>query len=243
MKDVQEIIQSALDMYSQCTSYSDTGIVSQKREKANRAIKFKTVFERPNKFRFEFRKYHPYFGPSGPEWVSVVWSDGITHNLCATNRIKDYEDLRGPIAGATGISSSSAFLVPTLLIPNIFEDLPLWLKLQNAEILSNEECDEQTCYVIRGERKIHSEYTVWIDVQQFCIRKILSVSKMTGERAKEMRKEMQEMIESGKLPRGMPIPDFPVKDMITEFNYKNIRFNEPIDPALFAKNFPEIKFD
>ncbi len=242
MEDVDKIIQSTLELYANCTSYSDTGIVNRKGG-ADKSVRFKTVFKRPNNFRFEWRMYHPHFGASGPEYVSVVWSDGKNHSLFAVNRLQEYENLSRPIAGATGISSASVYQIPTLLLPDLFENRPLWLSSKTASLVQDETYDGHLCYVVNVERKNNSESTAWIDQELFCIRKIVTVMRTSLERAEQMKKEMQEMAKRGDLPADIAIPDFPlkdlVKDLITEYNYSDITFDKRLEPELFERNFPE----
>ncbi len=239
MKDAQHLIELTCKKYAECKSYSDVGVACTDNEPAVRDIRFKTAFERDDRFRFEFRQYHPHLGKSGPDRISVVWSNGTRHTLAsAALGQQNYGKLSGPVSGATGISRSSVIHIPFLLMPDLFAIRPIWVELEGARILREEMLGDTKCLVLNGFRII-TEYSVWIDSKEFCIRKIVSTMRNTASGNEEMRQQMQKFVEEGKLPANIPIPNFDLNDMVTSYRYSNIEFDQTIPPDELEPNFPE----
>lgn len=211
MKDAQDLIELTCKKYAECQSYSDTGVASTDNEAAIRDIRFKTAFVRDDRFRFEFRQYHPHLGKSGPDNISVVWSNGTRHTFCSSViGSKDFGTLMGPISSATGVSAASVIHLPSLLMPDLIAIKPVWLQLEGARILREEKLEEHNCLVLNGFRKI-TEFSVWIDSNDFYIRKILQIMRTTAEQS---------------------------QDMITTYNYSDIKFDQAIESIDLEPNLP-----
>jgi hypothetical protein len=239
VKDAQDLIELTRKKYAECKSYSDVGVACTENAPAVRDIRFKTAFERDDRFRFEFRQYHPHLGKSGPDHISVVWSNGTRHTLArAALGQQNYGNLSGPVSGATGISAASVIHIPSLLMPDLFAIRPTWLELEGARILREEILGDSKCLVLTGFRRI-TEYSVWIDSKEFCIRKIVSTMRTTASGNEEMRQELQKFVDEGKLPANFSIPNFDLNDMVTTYNYSNIEFDQTIPPDVLEPNFPE----
>src|SRR5579862_3937104 len=134
----QRVLQQMAEVYSSCRSYRDTGTVTdQFGANANgfggpaftKTTKFNTLFVRPNQFRFEFTTTSETPALKGfPKMPAFTGFDN--HFVTWQNKGRVYmwwtvqpevqteESLDMSIAGATGISDSSAHNVPRLLIPN-----------------------------------------------------------------------------------------------------------------------------
>lgn len=219
MKDAPQLIEITRKKYAECKSYSDMGVACTDNAPAVRDIRFKTAFERDGRFRFEFRQYHPHLGKSGPDHISVVWSNGTRHTLAgAPVGQKDYGNLSGPVSGATGISAASVIHIPSLLMPELFAIRPTWIELEGARILREEMLGETKCLVLNGFRRI-TEYSVWIDSKEFCIRKIASKMRNTASGNEETRQD--------------------INDIVTTYNYSQIKFDQTIAPSDLEPNFPE----
>ncbi len=219
MKDAQDLIELTCKKYAECKSYSDMGVACTDNAPAVRDIRFKTAFERDDRFRFEFRQYHPHLGKSGPDLISVVWSNGTRHTLAgAPIGQKDYGHLSGPVSGATGISAASVIHIPSLLMPDLFAIRPIWIELEGARIQREEMLGDTKCLVLNGFRRI-TEYSVWIDSKEFCIRKIVSTMRNTASGSEEMSQDLS--------------------DMVTTYNYSQINFDQTIAESDLEPNFPE----
>ncbi|MCW5824067.1 MAG: hypothetical protein KIT34_14780 [Cyanobacteria bacterium TGS_CYA1] len=213
-------------------------MASTDNDAAIRDLRFKTSFVRDDRFRFEFRQYHPHLGKSGPDIVSVVWSNGTRHTFYSSPiGQKDYGSLIGPVSATTGISAASIIHIPSLLMPENIAISPTWLSLEGARISTEEIVDNRKCFVLGGFRRI-TDYSIWIDKDDYSIRKIVHVMRMTQSQSEEMQRDLQRMKDEGKLPPEMPIPNFDLKDMSTTYNYSNIEFDKFIDSADLEPNFP-----
>lgn len=239
MKDAQDLIELTCKKYAECKSYSDVGVARTDNDAAIRDLRFKTAFARDDRFRFEFRQYHPHLGKSGPDTISVAWSNGTRHTFCSSLiGSKDFGSLTGPVSAATGISAASVIHIPSILMPDVIAIRPVWLQLEGARILKEEKLDDRKCLVLKGFRRV-SEYSVWIDSEQFCIRKIVSTMRSTASGNEEMRQQMQKFVDEGKLPANTPIPNFDLNDMVTTYSYSNIEFDQTIPLDDLEPNFPE----
>ncbi len=239
MKDAQHLIEITCKKYAECKSYSDVGVARTDNDAAIRDLRFKTAFARDDRFRFEFRQYHPHLGKSGPDTISVVWSNGTRHTFCSSLiGSKDYGNLIGPVSAATGISAASVIHIPSLLMPDLFAIRPTWLELEGARILREEILGDSKCLVLTGFRRI-TEYSVWIDSKEFCIRKIVSTMRTTASANEEMRQQMQKFVDEGKIPANFSIPNFDLNDMVTTYSYSNIEFDQSIAQSELEPNFPE----
>jgi len=216
MKDAQQLIEITCKKYAECKTYSDAGVACTDNAPAVRDIRFKTAFERDDRFRFEFRQYHAHLGKSGPDHISVVWSNGTRHTLASAGiGQKDYGSLTGPVSGATGISAASVIHIPSLLMPDLFAIRPTWLELEGARIVREEVLGDSKCLVLTGFRRI-TEYSVWVDSKEFCIRKIVSTMRTTASANEEMKREL-----------------------VTTYNYSQIIFDQTIAQSDLEPNFPE----
>ena len=81
---------------------------------------FLTAFQRPDRFRYEFRGQT---GGGGPFHRYIVWREGtaVRTRWELLGRDERPESLVLALAGATGVSGGSAHTVPSLLLPDEFE--------------------------------------------------------------------------------------------------------------------------
>lgn len=215
MINAQQLIEKTCQKYAECKSYSDTGVASTDNDAAIRDLRFKTSFVRDDKYRFECRQYHPHLGKSGPDVVSVAWSNGTRHSFCASSSgEKDFGEFSGTIGAATGVSRGSVILIASLLMPDQV-GIRSWLALEGARILREETVDKHNCLVLGGFRRI-TEYSAWIDKDDFSIRKIVQIMRL----AKHTTDEME------------------LADFSTSISYSNITFNQPIESKDLEPNFP-----
>lgn len=213
--DAQQLIEKTCKKYAECKSYSDSGLARADNDAAIRDLRFKTAFVRDNRYRFECRQYHPHLGKSGPDTVSVAWSNGILHSFCASSiGEKNFDEFSGPVSAATGVSGGSIILTASLLMPDQV-GIKSWLELEGARILKEDLIDNYNCVVLSGFRRI-TEYSVWIETKDYAIRKVVQIMRLTKQSTDEMEKA----------------------DFSTTYTFSNIAFDQPIDSKDLEPNFP-----
>src|SRR5688572_30621319 len=104
----QDVLLAMHAKYSAMRSYQDCGVVFTKfsgEERANE-LTFVTHFRRPDRFRFEWTRHHPYEGLRHVRTRRVIWRDGTGAFLYSDRKgtVEVQESLRWAIAGATGVS-------------------------------------------------------------------------------------------------------------------------------------------
>jgi hypothetical protein len=131
---------------------------------------FWTAFVRPNRFRFEFRSKT---GGSEDEERYLVWRNGEV--------VKAWWDLKHVVetppsldlalAGATGVSGSSAHTVPALLMPSEVSgwritDLPEATRIEDGSL------GTVACFRVSGRVRGNNPTILWIDKKSFLLRRI-----------------------------------------------------------------------
>jgi len=162
------IVRRMESMYARLKSYSDTGM-------GPRGITFKTVYEAPGKFYFWYSEgwYICANGRMGKElthagdlpvreadrkkgWLATAWVQGKVET----------DLLEFEIAGFTGISLATAYVVPTMLFPSyagrVFSRMPQW------QLLPSERYDGEMCYVVHSPDE---DTTLWISQSRLALRK------------------------------------------------------------------------
>jgi len=175
----QELINKMAYAYSSCKSYKDEGVVTTifiGDDGRQRTVKkpFTTAFVRPDRFRFEFQSRH-----GEGEWNRyIVWRDGESVRTWWSIRpgIENKESLSRAIAGATGVSGSSAHTIPRLLLPDEVTGSSL-AKLRDLQLLNDEDVDGVLCFKIQGKYSRDRIRMLWIDKKSYLIRKIFESSK------------------------------------------------------------------
>jgi uncharacterized protein len=182
----QIIIGRMAERYAAASSYQDSGVVETVVEGAlprrSTDVSFKTVFKRPQKFRFEWAQVSRLSLPGR----SVVWSDGektFAYYTHAPDKVERPEDLGSAIAGATGVSLGSAHTVPRLLVRGIggFSVTGLSrVTLKGQELFEGEEC-----FVLEGYHPSGEAWRLWLGKTDYLLRKV-----RTGPRDGEFEEEI-----------------------------------------------------
>lgn len=181
------IFQNMEQVYADCTTYSDSGVVKTIffRAEGERVIEkpFTTAFVRPDRFRFEYveqredRRESRYIVWENGPLVQVWWSIGPAEFLDCVD-----SSLSLALAGGTGISGGSAHTIPALLLP---DEIGGWrlMDMTEAERIEDAYLDEVGCevtaasgsgtefYRIQGEF-VTSPMTLWIEKETFLVRRI-----------------------------------------------------------------------
>ena len=190
-----EIHAKAVEVYTTCTSYRDSGevVLVWDGSATNRPRTFRrpfaTGFIRPLLFRFEsclsfeegkpesgWRKYNVWRDREG------AWSlpPGLRN---ATPERADSLELA--LAGATGVSLGSAFRIPFLLL----DEGPQPIRVTEAtSYAGTEEVNGNECFVLRRAKEgsgTAQDVTLWIDRQSLLIRRVWHERIRSAERVEE----------------------------------------------------------
>ena len=157
--------------YSSCQTYHDTGVVTttfiQSSGNWIDEKPFLTAFVRPDRFRFEYQETQ-----SSVEYRYIIWRNNaeVLSWWDVKPGIGTEESLDMAIAGATGVSSGSAHMIPTLLLPNEISGRRL-TDITEARRIADTEIDSVNCYRIQGKYADDS-ITIWIEADTFLVRRI-----------------------------------------------------------------------
>ena len=116
---VTDILARAAKVYSHLETYQDTGTIIDITKSTHidgTKKEFQTLFDKQtNKFRFEFWEVNGLGAKNKPY---VVWKnrDQVKTWWSLNNRLDTNHSFAKAIAGATGVSRNSAYLIPAVLI-------------------------------------------------------------------------------------------------------------------------------
>lgn len=239
MVDPNEILSRMKTRYQRCRSYSDSGVIRNLGESDIRK-KFKTYFVRPNKFRFEWTSYHPYFGKKGELQHYMIWSDGrdtFVRYHFNEYLIKKVGSLSDAVASATGISSGTVHTIYRLLLPNALKRSSSLLNLKEASMAPSGSVLGESCIHVKGLRPIFTETAamdaqlteLWISRNDYGLRKLKSYNLITTAILDEALKQ------SGReLHRRERRAD---RAYVSECKYSSVSFDIEIESAVFSPTF------
>lgn len=173
---IAQILDNMNAAYANARSYQDSGMILTKFPfLPNEKKQFTTVFLRPDRFRFEYQKINGLMDSDDDERY-IVWQNGTETKSAWTlnDRIKNETSLGMAVAGATGVSSGSAYTIPALLIPKEIGGRMLTKEqIKDATLKETYGSDQPDCdcYHIQGTFA-GDPITLWIDKTHFMIRKI-----------------------------------------------------------------------
>ncbi len=220
--NADELLNRVLDVYQNCSSYSDAGEVVG--DLGN--LEFKTYFCRPNKFRFEWSK--PF---NGRTRRGVIFSESETKaTYFDGENLEDTGGLALAVAGATGISLGVAPRVAHLLMPNLFgtgkyESL---VSLRPYNFV-----EESDSYIkIRADWRSNCWTTLFVDKMKPALRGIEEGFTPTLEEKKRGFEAMQltEDPELEEVRALLLVEETPKETMIS---YGDVKFDMPISLDLF----------
>ena len=168
----QEVLDRMGSLYASCKSYMDKGRVKQVffSGSGNRVVikPFTTAFVRPSRFRFEFTEDSDLTSQS-----YVVWRDGVSIRSWWSIKpeTRYYETLGQALAGATGVSSQSAVVVPSMLFQNL-GDTRRVQNLTELSLVTEEKVSGRPAYRIHGKDWMNTRTTLWIDKKTFLLVKL-----------------------------------------------------------------------
>lgn len=166
----KQVLDRMVSVYESCSSYMDKGQVIEFRSNAAPIVKkaFTTAFIRPSRFRFEFtedsnHRTHNY----------VVWRDGVSirSSWSIQPEVRYYETLGEAVARATGVSSMSAVVVPSMLFQNLGDTRRIQ-SLTEFSLVREEKINGKAVYRIEGKDWANMSLAIWIDKQTFLLLKV-----------------------------------------------------------------------
>ena len=168
----KEILDRMVSVYGSCKSYVDKGETREVFFTTGGSrvdIKpFTTAFVRPSDFRFEVTENKDLITQR-----LVVWRDkrSIRSWWSLRPETKYYETLLEPVARATGVSSTSALVVPSMLFQNL-GDRRVLQSLTELSLVGEEKVSGRNAYRIRGKSLNNTWVTIWIDKETFLLVKL-----------------------------------------------------------------------
>ena len=168
----EDVLDRMAKAYAGCKSYHDSGVVKTVFVQAdgNRTVEkpFTTAFVRPDRFRFEYKEKDG----GGPERRYIVWRNGkdVQTWWDVKQGVEKPKSLALALAGATGVSGSSAHTVPALLLAKEVEGRRL-MDMTEAKRVEDAKLDKVDCFRIEG-KFAGSPTTLWIDQKKFLVRRI-----------------------------------------------------------------------
>jgi RNA polymerase sigma factor (sigma-70 family) len=166
----QQIVDRMLKLYSDCKSYLDSGTVKtlfvENGGKRTVEEPFTTAFERPDRFRFEYKETI-----GDRQMRFIIWSNAkqVQTWWDVKPGIDKPESLDLPLGGAAGVSGNSSLNIPQLLLP----DKMGWRRLALTEPKRAEDgkLDKVECYRVEGKYG-GNPITIWIDKKSYLVRRI-----------------------------------------------------------------------
>lgn len=166
----EQILERMFSVYASCTSYMDKGRVRENHLERNRIVikPFATAFVRPSRFRFEFTEDSDMKSQS-----YVVWRDGVSIRSwwSVKPQTRYHETLGHAVWGATGVSGTSAIVVPSMLFQNI-GDYRRVQSLTDLSLVREEKVGGRAAYRIQGRDWMNIRLTLWIDKKTFLLVKL-----------------------------------------------------------------------
>ncbi|MGA7540586.1 MAG: hypothetical protein WBW93_17650 [Steroidobacteraceae bacterium] len=168
------VLQRVATVYATAKTYQDTGVVKPTGGGAATFLSdvpFSTAYRAPDRFRFAFVAMHPVMIQT-PALRGITYRNGKDVEQWAFSKLTAPSSLDIAIASATGVSSSAAYNIPALLMPQLISGRK-FTDDANAELLPETPCDRHTCYRVQ-ESHSRGRVTeiVWIDRTSFLVRRI-----------------------------------------------------------------------
>jgi hypothetical protein len=173
----RQLLEQVVKIYASIDSYSDKGSVTQQVHPGDPVLRteFSTLYKRPNLFRFEFSRPHPY--PPLRHLVTrhVVGYDGFgAYSLQQGHEgeptLQTRDDLSHAVAGAAGVSSGSAHNIGRLLLHEV-AGLSL-LDLIDPRFGAEVEIAGAPCYTVSAELPMGGERELCIERGALLVRRV-----------------------------------------------------------------------
>lgn len=152
-KDIQSKVAN---IYAHCRTYRDSGWVETRFHEGGslpRVVQrpFTTAFSRPDHFRFEYQENDP---PIGRQRYIISREGPVVRSWWSLNSEEEHPDsLETALAGATGVSGSSAYTIPMMLIADELKDSWSKLGLSKTVRVADAPLNGIPCYRLQRTRK------------------------------------------------------------------------------------------
>lgn len=178
----QRILDKMADTYATCKTYRDSGVVTNDFGPRPGSLAtyprhvdvkpFRTAFVRPDRFRFEY-------DDTTPEKPYIIWAKAgdVRTWWYVRPGVQTPPSLGDAIAGATGVSSGSAHITPTLLLPDRIGGRRL-TALTDLKRLPDEALDKTACYKLEG-KFVNRPTTLWLDKATFLLVRMVQDTGLT----------------------------------------------------------------
>ncbi|MCC7527442.1 MAG: hypothetical protein IT342_02900 [Candidatus Melainabacteria bacterium] len=229
-QEVDEFFNRFLDQYSTCTSYRDLGKASGERG----VFHFRTLFVRPDKFKFEWTLAD---GAEG-EYLNVLCVNGEDVYYRRHGKVDVELPFDVALGGAGGASQGVADFVPCLLMPDLISSvIKLGAPYGSPDLSINQ---SGLIQLISNAASTQRQVKLWIDADTLVLRKaVIEYSlQFTAAQAQQqvnslvqIHPEMQEL-----LPKGNP----PAIDKVAtvEIEWENVSFDSSISLNEFSCENP-----
>ncbi|MGI6461710.1 MAG: hypothetical protein ACOX5J_16750 [Candidatus Hydrogenedentales bacterium] len=163
-----EVMGRSVEAYESCASYRDSGVMTRTFRTAGETQKesqaFSTVFQRPDRFRFQCQEGDRRY---------IVYADAGTIRAWWGHQegAQPMQSLDDAIGRAVGPSNGASHTIPRLLMPDRIHGRSL-AELHGLTRLSDALLEDLPCYRISGSLRTGALYTVWIDRTTFLVRRI-----------------------------------------------------------------------
>ncbi len=203
----QQILDKVAATYATCTSYRDSGVVTNdfgphtagEHFPRHVVVKpFRTAFVRPDQLRFE------YDDPT-PQKAYIIWAKGteVRSWWHVKRAVETQRTLGNALAGATGVSSGSAHTIPSLLLPEQIKGAKL-AAMTDLTRLPDETLDATPCFKLQGNYGFgHQPRTVWLEKTTFLVRRIAEDTGL-AKTTTDYRPEVNQAIPTKDLEFGAP---------------------------------------
>lgn len=230
----EAILVSVREKYKSLSSYADEGTVEISGT-GFEPTRFKTFFVRPNKIRFAWRQWHPYFGQSKPAHDNLIWCNEESSGSWFLDELRTQDKFSLYVAGATGVSSGSVHKILNLLDPNLLGLASNWQNMAEARTIGTETVNEQECHHIIGSGMKPEDTEAWIGCEDGLVHRLHEHLRLTESEIQEKYEQMKkELAEMGKEPP--PLPRLKTFDQHFAYQYQAIQLNPSLDDELFKFN-------
>lgn len=221
-------LQRLQAVYESLESYSDEGdLVSliicgpARWQRVTRRIAFRTLFVRPDLFRFEMQQRSVGVEAEWPR--QVMWADGIRVRTCWTSAGKSETSSHASIADALGawfgVSAQAAGIVPKLLLPACGLQSPLPLSTTACVREKLERVDGEACIRIDGFQASQAPRTLWIDAAGVSLQRVFHSQELDDDSCAKMVERLRCEIDSK--PKG-DIARPPLQEALSRFERRRI---------------------
>jgi len=183
--DAADIMYNMSEVYANCTSYQDRGIVrhfeqsadagkeGQMVESHRHRVAFKTYFVRPDKYYFEWAEPPVGDPETATHRVNAFWTDGgkVMRLFYSQPGAEVCPGLDYVIAASAGISKGASVTIAAYLLPSLRQKMRTLFRLREVVLAEQCDLDGRGCYLLKGTTWSGSEEQLWVDRDNFLLRR------------------------------------------------------------------------